>query len=204
MQALCKANGSLVSRFFGRIEMALNLNINVPFSKNSKQFFYVPSGLFRSSLRERRCQNSFLAAAEADQPLGVFRDFFQRRGPCPFYLFPQFVAGHQTTDVLVSGAVLGEQSQPDRSRRNPVWHPGGHACLSAEPFHGDFRAHMGADSCFLGRHVEARGTVDSIAVQQGNGWQLKSRRFADQVLGQGSALQETERGARMKFHIHQS
>ena len=87
MQALRKANGSLVSRFFGRIEMALNLDINVPFSKNRKQLFDVPSGLFRSSLCERRCQNSLLAAGEADQPLGMFRDFFQRRGPCPFYLF---------------------------------------------------------------------------------------------------------------------
>src|SRR6266566_4078641 len=151
MQALCKANGSLVARFFGRIEMALNLYINVPFSKNREKLFDVPSGLF-----------------------------------------PQLVAGHQTTEVLVSGAVLGKQSQPDRSRRNLVWHPGRHACLSSAPFHGDFRAHMGANSCFLCRHVEARGAVDSIAVQQSDGWQLKSCRFANQVLGQGSALQETE------------
>src|SRR6266704_921914 len=103
MQALCKANGSLVARFFGRIEMALNLYINVPFSKNREKLFDVPSGLFRSSLGERRCQNSFFAAGEADQPLGVFRDFFERRGPCPFFLFPQLVACHQTTEALVSG-----------------------------------------------------------------------------------------------------
>src|SRR6266566_1766385 len=204
MQALRKAHGSLVSRFFGRIEMALNLYINVPFSKNRKKPFYVPSGLFRSSVGERRCQNSFFAAGEADQPLGVFRDFFERRGPCPFFLFPQLVACHQTTEVLVSGTVLGEQSQPDRSRWNLVWHPGRHACLSSKSCHGDFRAHMGANSCFLRRRVKAWGTVDSIAVQQGDGWQLKSFRFANQVLGQGSALQETERRARMKFHIHQS
>src|SRR5579871_1133892 len=60
---------------------------------------------------------------------------------------------------------------------------------------------MRADAGFLGGHVEARATVDTIAVHKCHGLHAELLAGAGQFLGDGSAFEETEAGAGVELDV---
>jgi hypothetical protein len=67
-----------------------------------------------------------------------------------------------------------------------------------------FGANVRADAGFLGGHVKARRAIEAVAVGDGDGGQIERGGGFDEVLGQGSGLQEAERGAGVEFYVPQS
>ena len=60
---------------------------------------------------------------------------------------------------------------------------------------------MGFDADFVGGHVKAWGTVDTVGVEQRHGGHLEVLAHANEFLGQGRAFEEAECGAGVKFYI---
>jgi hypothetical protein len=67
-----------------------------------------------------------------------------------------------------------------------------------------FRANMGFEFYSLGGQVEAWGAVEAVAIEQGHGGHLLLGANGDQVLGQGSALEEAEGGTGVEFDVHRA
>jgi hypothetical protein len=61
---------------------------------------------------------------------------------------------------------------------------------------------MRLDLCLLGCHVEARRTVDAVAVEQRHGRHVQVGAHGDQILGQRGAFEKTESRAGMEFDEH--
>ena len=58
------------------------------------------------------------------------------------------------------------------------------------PSAGDLGADVGAEAGFAGGKVEARGTVEAVAIEKGDGWEVEVGRRVDQVLGRGASFEE--------------
>ena len=62
---------------------------------------------------------------------------------------------------------------------------------------------MGADSGFDGREVEARRAVDAITIEERHGRHGICGTGADELFGQGSAVEKAEGGTGVEFNIFQ-
>ena len=59
-----------------------------------------------------------------------------------------------------------QQREPHRALRNAVGHPRRHRCLISKTFHRNFCTEMGSKANFLGRHIESRSSIYTVAIKQ--------------------------------------
>ena len=119
-------------------------------------------------------------AGEAEESAGEFGDLFEGGGAFAL-LGAQLHAGDQAAEILVALAGFGEQ--------------GVGAAVGA----GDLGADVRAETGLLRGHVEARGAVDAVAVDDGHGGHVEAGAGAGEVLGDGGAFEEGESGAGVEF-----
>jgi hypothetical protein len=204
MQAGSQANGCLIPRFFGTIEMALHFHVNVARPKEVEELLERATGFVVSAAGQGGSEQTFFAAGEADQSFRVRRKFFPGGCAFTFRALAQLVACDQTAEVLVSNAGLGQQSDPHRTLRNLMRPPGWRADLIAGAGQGDFRSDVCAHAQLFCRQVKAWRTIDTVAIKQCYGRHSEFGTACGQRFRQSSAFQKTERRAGMKFDVHQS
>src|SRR5438477_3758779 len=93
----------------------------------------------------------------------------------------EFHARHQPAEVWIAGASFGEEWIADAGCRS------------------DFGSDVSLNPGFLCREMEARRAVDAVAIEEGHGGHSVFRAGAGEFFGQGSAIEEAERGAGMEF-----
>jgi hypothetical protein len=107
--------------------------------------------------------------------------------------------GEQTAEALVARSALDEEGEAGKPwRRSPFASDRGartNAQLGTDP---------GADPCLPSRLVEARGAIETIAIDEGDGGQLEFDRTGDEILGLRGTVEEGERGGDPKLCIVRS
>lgn len=99
------------------------------------------------------------------------------------FLAAEVRARGEATDVLIAGAILGEE------RKNGAI------------FHGEFDPDDGAKAGFFGFEEEPGRAVKAIAIEQRHRGKAATRRIFGELLGQGSAAQEAEGAAAVEFDV---
>lgn len=69
---------------------------------------------------------------------------------------------------------------------------------------GYFGSDVRLDAGFICGEMETRGTVDAVTIEQCHGRHFEICADLDDLLGQGRAFEETERGAGVKFGVQSS
>ena len=104
-----------------------------------------------------------IGCRQADQAFGEFRELF-RRGRAFAFLGAQLHAGDQAAEVLIAGAIFGQQR------------------IAKAVGAGDLRADVRADAELLRGHVETGGAGDVVAVEHRQGRDVELGRSGRPVL----------------------
>jgi hypothetical protein len=185
------------------MEVALQFHGNIPAAKDFGEPLYATASFLHAAVGQGHRQRTFLAAGEADESSGVFLQFVGESSPFAFFR-AKFHFRDQAAEVLIAEAGSHQQREPERivipSRArtpcSPYFLRG-----RGKAFATDLRPDMRLETYFLGCHIEARRTKDTIPVEQRHGRHIQVSASRHQSLGQGSAFEETKSGTGVKLDV---
>src|SRR5688500_11900594 len=130
-------------------------------------------------------ERAFFIAGKGDQAGRKFREFIPAEGALAFGR-AEMTIGEETAEILVAGAGFDEDGE------------------DGTILHGEFRAHDGSHAGFAGFGVKTRGTVNAIAVREGDGGETEFGGGFGEMFRKRATTQEAESTARMEFNIGRS
>ena len=152
-------HGCLIARLFIAMQMPLQLDIYIVAPKNPAEPSHTFDSAFDAAAAERMRQRAFFAARQADEPGGMFRQFF--RGDRAFaFRRAQFHARDQAAEILITSPRFGQQRVAEAING------------------GNFSPDMRANVIFSRSKMKARRAINAIAIQQRHSRKFERARLA--------------------------
>src|SRR6266849_347230 len=98
----------LVAVFLSAVAVTLQFNINIAWTEQVHESLDFAQTFVESATRKGGREWAFVASRETDQTFGVLLNICEHCSAFGFRVFPQFVTGNQTAQVLVAGDRLGQ------------------------------------------------------------------------------------------------
>ncbi len=129
-------------------------------------------------------ERTLITSRETDETLSVGGELIvsgERVFGFAWLAVSEFGASDEAAEVLITGAVFGEESEA-------VWLGG-----------VDFGSDEGSDTEFFCGEVEAWGAVDAVRVCDGHGGLVEVGAAGGEIFGKGRGFEEGEGGSGVKF-----
>jgi len=190
-----------VAGFLFALVMALEFDIQVASAVDGDEAIEVLGSGGFAFASEGGGEGSFFAAGEADES---FREFFEIvAGSGTFCLggFAHFEAGDELAEVLIAGLRFCEQDNARGLVGRLVGKMRGGREAAAEGRDGDFSTDVGFDFVVFGGGVEARDSVEAVAVSQRHGGHVDFECALDVGLGGGRGFEKAEGAGGVEFDV---
>jgi hypothetical protein len=181
-----QAGGGFEDAVFPAPEMALHLDEDAVCAEDAAQPAQEIARGLAVIAPQGFVKRTFLIAGEANEAGGELGQFIPTDGALRLGA-AEFGARDQAAEVLVAEARLDQQRQ------------------DGAVVEGQLGADDRADAGFAGGGEKTRGTVDAVAIAEGERGHFEFRAALGELRRRGSAAQEAERAAGMKFDVvHES
>jgi hypothetical protein len=172
--------------------VALELDVDVVATVEADELFEAGAGGGFASCCEGCGERAFVAACEAEEPFGILSEIVEGSSAFSFGGLAHFELRDELAEILVADARGAEERKTGGFVWVLVGDPGRWCEAGAECGGGDFGAYVGADAVALAGGVHARGAVEAVAVEEGDGGDFEFHRARKEVLGLGGSFEEAE------------